>query len=578
MAVGTFAAEPLPPETETRIAQFSDLVATAIANTDARAEVERLAEEQAALRRVATLVAQRAQPAEIFAAVGEEVGRVFGLDVVMVSRFDPDGPAHVIVGVANRFEGLTVGSRFELDESMASAAVYRTGRSARVDGVDWSAVSAPSGEVARRLGSVSAVSSPIVVEGRLWGAITMADKEPLPLHAEARLEQFTRLVGTAVAGAESREALKELADEQAALRRVATLVAKGAPATAVFDAVAAEVERLLGADGVTLSRYEPDDQVRVVAHRGPDVQRVPPGTRVTHRGQDVATMVRRSERTARLEHHEKTRGAVAQLARDVGVRASVGAPIVVDGRLWGVVIATWRGEQSPPADTQARMAKFAQLLDTAVANADSRDQLTASRARLLTEADAARRHVVRDLHDGAQQRLVQTIVTLRLAEQALEEEDGNAHSLVAAALEQAEQGNAELRELAQGILPPVLTRGGLRAAVRSVVRRLDLPVEVDIPSDRFSPAIEASAYFIVAEALTNVVKHAQADRAVVKASVEGARLRLEVRDDGIGGADPDGHGLLGIADRVTALGGRLDVDSPAGVGTVLCATLPLAEG
>jgi signal transduction histidine kinase len=224
------------------------------------------------------------------------------------------------------------------------------------------------------------------------------------------------------------------------------------------------------------------------------------------------------------------------------------------------------------------MAQFAGLIDIAIANADSRDQLTASRARLLTEADEARRRVVRDLHDGAQQRLVHTIVTLKLAQRALRQGSGEGASLVGEALEQAEQGNAELRELAHGILPAVLARGGLRPGLDAVVSRLDLPVEVDVTAERFSAEIEASAYFIVAEALTNVVKHARAGGAEVRASVLDGMLHIEVRDDGIGGADPGGHGLVGIGDRVSALGGRLEIESPAGGGTRVAATLPLPAG
>jgi signal transduction histidine kinase len=184
--------------------------------------------------------------------------------------------------------------------------------------------------------------------------------------------------------------------------------------------------------------------------------------------------------------------------------------------------------------------------------------------------------VVRDLHDGAQQRLVHTIVTLKLAQQAFGDGDGRAEALVAEALEEAEWGNAELRELAHGILPAVLARGGLRAGVDSVVSRLNVPVRVDVPAERFPSEIEASAYFIVAEALTNVVKHSRAAGADVRAWVEDGVLHVEVHDDGIGGADPGGHGLVGMADRVTALGGRLSVESPTGGGTLVAATLPLS--
>ena len=393
---------------------------------------------------------------------------------------------------------------------------------------------------------------------------------------EARNQLEIKVVERTAELRRSEASLAQLAEEQAALRRVATLVAEGAAPTAVFDAVAAEMEGLLHADGVTLSRYEPGSEVTVVAHRGSNARRVPPGSRVRHEGENVTTMVRRSERPARMESYAGTHGAIAELVHDLGVRATVGAPVVVDGLLWGVVIANWRGEESPPAGTEERMAQFAQLLDTAIANADSRDQLTASRARLLTAADEARRRVVRDLHDGAQQRLVHTIVMLKLAQRALREKDEEAESLVGEALEQAEQGHTELRELAHGILPAVLTRGGLGEGVRSVVGRLDLPVQVDVPAERFPADIEASAYFIVAEALTNVVKHANAGRAEVRASVEDGMLHVEVRDDGIGGADPGGHGLVGIADRATALGGRLKIENPVGGGTLVAATLPLA--
>jgi signal transduction histidine kinase len=208
-------------------------------------------------------------------------------------------------------------------------------------------------------------------------------------------------------------------------------------------------------------------------------------------------------------------------------------------------------------------------------NADSRDQFMESRARVLTAGDEARRRVVRDLHDGAQQRQVHTIVTLKLAQRALKEDTARAESLLTEALDHAEQGNAELRELAHGILPVTLTRGGLRAGVDSLISRLGIAVHANVADTRLPPEVEASAYFIVAEALTNVVKHARATEAEVTAAVDDDTLRLEVRDDGVGGAEPEGHGLLGLRDRAAALGGQVRIDSPRGGGTVLAAELPV---
>jgi signal transduction histidine kinase len=569
--------EPLAPGAEAKLAQFAELVATAIANAQARTEVERLADEQAALRGVATLVAQGVHAAELFAAVSREVGRMFGSDMAAVGRFDRDGLEHVVVGLARTFAGVTVGSRWPLHESMTVTAVYRTGRSARADTTDWAGVDEPIGVVSRELRTVSSVSSPVMVEGRVWGAITVAASEPLPQDAEQRLEKFTELIATAVANAESRDALGRLAEEQAALRRVATLVAQGASPAAVFDAVAAEMEALLQADGgLTMCRYEQDDELTIVAHRGAHEPQLQPGKRMRHDDPDsVTATVRRTGQPARQDTYADTPRSIGHVGERLRFRSGVGVPILVDGRVWGVTLANWMGAQPPP-ETERRMAQFGELLDTAIANADVRDQLKASRTRLLTTADDVRRRVVRDLHDGAQQRLVHGIVSLKLARQALQDDDRELRSLVDEALEHVQRGNAELRELAHGILPGNLTRSGLRAAIRTVVSRLDLPVRVDVPDQRFPAEVEASAYFTVAEALTNVLKYANATSAEVTASATDVALRIEVRDDGIGGADPDGAGLLGLQDRADALGGWLTIQSPPGGGTVVAATLPLA--
>jgi PAS domain S-box-containing protein len=577
---GTSGDAPLPPDTEARLSRFTELMATAIANTESRARADRLGDEQAALRRVATIVAKEAPPAEVFAKVAEEVASVLGEAECSVFRAEGDGTATLVAVWGRGFEGGEwIGVRFPVDGDGVIATVLRSGEPFRVD--DYAHVTGALASRARDEFAIrSGVGCPILVSGRVWGAIGAArhEAEAFPPETEARLTRFAELAATAVANADARAQVTRLVEEQTALRRIATLVAEGAAPAAVLDAVAAEMEALLDADGVGLSRFESDDEITIVANRGMDATKAPVGSRWSSQGESITAIVRRTRRPARIEPYRRREGEISALAASLGVRAAVGAPIVVDGRLWGVVIANWRREGSPPPDTEERMARFAELLDTAIANADSRDQLSASRARLVTEADDARRRVVRDLHDGAQQRLVHTIITLKLALRSLDQDRGAARGRMEEALEQAQAANVELRELAHGLLPGALTRGGLRAGVDAVVERLELPVRVEVPAERFPQEIEASAYFIVAEALTNVVKHAHAASAEVRAHVQDGMLHVEVSDDGAGGADPDGHGLVGIADRVTALGGRLEIDSPPGGGTRLTATLALSAG
>jgi signal transduction histidine kinase len=238
------------------------------------------------------------------------------------------------------------------------------------------------------------------------------------------------------------------------------------------------------------------------------------------------------------------------------------------------MIAATRRPEPLPSTTEARIGEFTELVATAISNIQARTDLAASRARIVAAADEERRRVVRDLHDGAQQRLVHTVVTLKLARRALLGANDEGPALVAEALEQAERATAELRELAHGILPAVLTRGGLRAGVEALASRMPVPVEIAVSVDRLPTTVEATAYFVVAEALTNVAKHARAQRATVTAHVAHGALELEVRDDGIGGASRDGNGLLGLGDRVATLDGRLRVESPADGGTLIAATIP----
>ena len=371
----------------------------------------------------------------------------------------------------------------------------------------------------------------------------------------------------------SRDKLGELLDEQGALRRVATLVAEGAAPADVLAVTATEVNRLLGTNASALCRYEAEETVTVLALDTDSDLGVHVGSKVALDGENAMGAVLRTGRPARVDSFENAGGAIADIARQSRMGTSVAAPIVVDGRLWGVVVVSSRGHELP-GDAEQRLVDFTELVATAIANADGRAQLDASRARLVTAADDARRRVVRDLHDGAQQRLMHTIVTLKLARGASDDSGESADALVAEALEQAQQANAELRELAHGILPTVLARGGLRAGVDALVTRIHVPVDVAVSDERLPAEVEASAYFVVAEALTNVVKHSRATSAEVRAWVEDGVLHLDVHDDGVGGARHDGTGLVGLTDRVAALGGRLRVESPPGGGTRITATLP----
>jgi signal transduction histidine kinase len=413
--------------------------------------------------------------------------------------------------------------------------------------------------------------------GRVAGGDLSARLSETGVGEIGALQRAFNVMGAALE--RNRDELAALAEEQAGLRRVATLVAQDASADDTLAAVAYEIGQLLPADYVLIGRYHADGtEFRTVGNwsRGGDSAGVP--TTLAVGGRNVTALVWQTRRPARLDPDEPASGPVAPYHRALGVRSSVGVPINVEGHLWGIVIAASTRKEPMPDDTETRLGRFTELVSTAIANTHSRDQLTASRARLVTAADAARGRVVRDLHDGAQQRLVHTVITLELAERALERGDEDAKALLGEALRHAQRANEELRELAHGILPADLTHGGLSGALDAIVERLDLAVDVDLPPDRFPAEIEASAYFVVAEALTNVIKHAQAESAEVSASIQDGMLHVEVRDDGIGGADPGGHGLLGMHDRVTALGGELSVESGPGGGTVVTATLPTSLG
>jgi signal transduction histidine kinase len=516
-----------------------------------------LASEQAALRRVATLVAQGRPSEAIFAAVAQEVGVLLEADGVCVIRHDGGDEVTTLPGWSG--SGAEPLRSEELAAAPIVAETLRTGRAARAE--------AAAGVLAGPGTSGSAVCVPVVADGRVWGVALVWRARRLPDTTAARLAKFTDLIATAVSNRASREALARLAEEQAALRRVATLVASEPRPDRVFEKVAEEVARLLRVDDTKLYRYEEDGTVAVVAS-WPST-RAADASRRALEADSIAGTVLRTGKPAREDDP-------ADVTRGDGVCSAVGCPIVVDGRLWGAAVARSRQDAPLAADTGSRMAEFTALLATAISNIEARSELAASRARIVAAADDERRRVVRDLHDGAQQRLVHTIITLGLAGRALANGADGAAALVREALVNASRANEELRELAHGIIPSTLTAGGLRAGVESLATRAPVPIDNGVAAGRLPTVVEATAYFVVAEALTNIAKHAHAARAAVTTRVEDGMFHVEVRDDGVGGAQPDGNGLVGLADRVAALDGRLRVESPAAGGTLVVAAIPLA--
>jgi signal transduction histidine kinase len=379
----------------------------------------------------------------------------------------------------------------------------------------------------------------------------------------------------------SGEELGVLAQQQAALRRVATLVARGVPPSEVFSAVVGELSRCLGVHYAALVRYEIDGTTILVAagDGDPGLTKVPVGERFSLDGESVAARVFRTGRPARMDSYENAPGSIAARFRDLGLRTAVGAPIIVDGRLWGAAIVGSTNPDSPPPDTEARMADLTDLVATAIANAETRAQLTASRGRIVAAADDARRRFERDLHDGAQQRLVSLGLELRTAQASVPPELHPLKDRISDVVTGLAGVSEDLREISRGIHPAILSKGGLGPALETLARRSAVPVKLDLGVDRqLSECAEVAAYYVAAEALTNAAKHARASEIDVCVEFGGANLRLSIRDDGIGGADiAKGSGLIGLIDRVEALGGTIAISSPAGKGTSLLVKIPLLQ-
>jgi PAS domain S-box-containing protein len=583
----------LPLGTENRLHEFIELIATAIANYEAHADLEasekrarELAEEQAALRRVATLVAEGATPNRVFDAVRDEVEQMFGIPNTILMRFDPDGMA-TLLATPGDYLG-RVGKQWPLEgDDSAVTRVYRTGRAARADYTAGAV--GPLAEAARSGGTLFPVAVPVVVDGALWGAMSVGSRgpQPPPPDLEGRLTKFTELLATAVANAESRADLaasearaRELANEQAALRRVATLVAQGSSPDELFSAVAREAAAVVDIPVVSVQRYEADGTLTILGNTGATSDWI--GTRWPVKDDALAGMILATGRPSRWDDFTVLEGPLGDPVREAlrdswqEVRSVVGVPILVEGKIWGFMSAAAEpGGTLIPAGTEERLARFTELVATAVSNATTRTELLTSRARVVSAADETRRRLERDLHDGIQQRLIALALRARKAaglasagESVVQELSRLGDDLVGAI--------DELREISRGIHPAILSDAGLDEALTALARRSTIPVDVDVAfQGRYEPTLEATVYYVVAESITNAVKHAQASTVSVRGRQRDGALELEITDDGVGGVDPSrGTGLIGLRDRVDTLGGAISFAGPAGAGTTVHVTLP----
>jgi signal transduction histidine kinase len=465
---------------------------------------------------------------------------------------------------------MPVGSRIKLVPGMAQYAALRTGSPARIDGDTLAKATHDMGVAGLDLRA--GVATPIVVGGRRWGVTVAAtSRGDLPPGTESRMADFMELAGTAVANAQAEQKLRELVDMHSSLRRLAMLVARGEPPDAVFAAVTKEVLRQFGGDTARMVRFEPDGAATLLANEGTTGPHVRVGELWEgYPPTGLTSTVQRTGQPARVDDYHEIPGGEPFLRE--GLSSAVAMPVHVHGRLWGL-IAVGSGQATLPPSTEQRMTEFTDLVATALANAQSRAELVTSRARIVAASDEVRRQIERDLHDGAQQRLVALALKLQGAAGSA------AASEVAAELEAATELMVvidELREIARGIHPAILSEAGLRPALRALGRRSAVPTDINVQvHERLPERVEVAAYYVVSEMLTNVAKHARASVVRVDVEAVGDTLRVRVNDDGIGGADPArGSGLVGLRDRLEALGGTLSLQSPAGGGTTVYCEIP----
>ena len=532
-------------------------------------ELRRLVDEQSALRRVATLVAVGASEVDLVDAVTSEIAGLFGAHRANTMRWDGD-TIHVIGDWSEAGEVRHIGRSYAFGGDTITARVVNSRAPARVDSPDDIQTDFGKARWAE-LGLYSSIGAPVVVDGRLWGVVTASRTTPeaFPPGAEHRLGDFAALVAQSIVNSEARRELAALAEEQAALRRVATLVAGAKPQAEVLDAVTREAATVFGAQAVSLVRWEgvPDEVTVVAAHGNGHDDSIEVGS-LYHPAPGSATL-----RT--LETGFATR--TDEPSPELGLRYAIAAPVIVNAELVGALTALRPGGEAFPAGAEIRLRSFADLAAQSIANARARDEMQASRARIVQAADDARERLERNLHDGAQQRLVAVSIQLRIASAKLAASPEEARALLASASEELTHAIDDLRELARGIHPAILPERGLEPAVEVLAARAPLRVEVESDlGERLPPPVEAAAYYVVAESLTNAAKYAQASGVAVRLSRQNGLARIEVADDGVGGADSSrGSGLRGLADRVEALSGRLGVESPPSAGTCIWAEIPV---
>jgi signal transduction histidine kinase len=530
-------------------------------------------EELSSLRRVATLVAEGVEPLDLFAVVAEEVAHVVDVPVVGIARYESDGTATECASYSPHGPQTPIGTRWSFDGGTNVLRLVREQSSpARID--DYSQLEGEVAEAVRRRGIRSSVASPIIVEGALWGAMVVASAEALRQGTEERLAEFTALLATAIANAESRAAVARLAAEQSALRRVATLVARGVPPDEIFLAVCDALRRVFQTAVAAVGRFDPDAPALDAVGLGGGQERW------ALEDWMATTQVFHSGRSARSEASSwaSAQGPAAERLKALGLVSTVASPIVVEGRLWGAMFVG-STENPLPLDTEARLESFTELIATAIANAESRSELSASRRRIVAASDEARRRIERDLHDGTQQRLISLAMAVRAVERSVGGDPDELRSALAEVARGLADAANDLQELSRGIHPAVLANGGLGPALREVAHRSASPVEFDVAiAGRLPEQCEIAAYFVVSEALANAAKHARASRVAISARVEENVLRLSIDDDGVGGVDPGrGSGLVGLRDRVEALGGSISISSPPRGGTHIVAELPLEQ-